>query len=318
MSRRPLLISLLGVLVCSVAASPAAAQSPSTLDGETLVALFSKCNNTPGSPGPTGAECLTNPAPPTVEAHCDEDGTSTLHYDVTAAGPQSQGSVTVAPSAAFGPYPGTFREEGTVTIAPQTQDPVPSQPPTPEEPFNPVLTGSNGFDTGPLLTWSARFEIDSGESTVVGRKTLTAAVPGYGVCARLEGEPGPGPPLPAADLTGYSFIADAQLLYSATISTPDGVFRDRGTAQSDLREVFATYLNRDANAGTEELALGADVGLLVEIFKSDLDSPEPAGPEACKRGGFLNFGGLDFKNQGDCVSFFETDGTNEPGQNLPG
>ena len=317
MSRRPLLISLLALLVCGCAASSAAAQSPATLDGETLVALFSKCNNSPGSPGPGGAVCLTNPAPATVEASCDENGTSTLHYDVTAAGPQSQGSVTVAPSAAFGPYPGTFREEGTVTIAPQSQAPVPSLPPTLEEPFNPVLTGSNGFKAGPLLTWTARFEIDSGENTIVGRKTLTAAVPGYGVCSRLDDEQ-VGPPLPATGLTGYSFIADAQLQYSATISTPDGVFRDRGTAQSDLREIFATYLNRVAGPGTEVLALGADVGLLVEIFKSDLDAPEPAGPEACKRGGFLNFGGLDFKNQGDCVSFFATEGTNEPGQNIPG
>lgn len=45
------------------------------------------------------------------------------------------------------------------------------------------------------------------------------------------------------------------------------------------------------------------------------------GKDACKAGGWKNITGLTgeplFKNQGDCVSFVETGGLNDPGQNLP-
>ena len=46
--------------------------------------------------------------------------------DITEAGPQNQGPIVVSPTAAAGPYPGTFREDGTVTIGPQDQSPVPT------------------------------------------------------------------------------------------------------------------------------------------------------------------------------------------------
>lgn len=38
--------------------------------------------------------------------------------------------------------------------------------------------------------------------------------------------------------------------------------------------------------------------------------PVASGPDACKKGGWQNFG--IFKNQGDCVSFFATGGNNQP------
>lgn len=45
------------------------------------------------------------------------------------------------------------------------------------------------------------------------------------------------------------------------------------------------------------------------------------GKDACKAGGWKNITGLTgeplFKNQGDCVSFVETGGLNDPGQNQP-
>ena len=43
----------------------------------------------------------------------------------------------------------------------------------------------------------------------------------------------------------------------------------------------------------------------------------PTDAEAdCKKGAWEDWGV--FKNQGDCVSYVETQGKNEPGQNVPG
>ena len=42
---------------------------------------------------------------------------------------------------------------------------------------------------------------------------------------------------------------------------------------------------------------------------------EPEAKEECKNEGFKEFDFLGFKNQGDCVSFVETEGENEPGKN---
>lgn len=308
------LLAVCAVLLASgVAAGHASAQSPQTLDGEQLVALFSKCNNTPGGTPPSNAPCAYDPAPPTVEADCDPDGTSTLSYDIEATDPQTQGAFTVAP--ATGPYPGTFAESGTVTIAPQDNPPVAVfDDPLVPAPFDNVLTGSQALDTGPLVTWTADFTITSGDSTVAGRKTLTAEVPGFGVCRTFSSAPPPFPP--DAVFSGYYGIADARLSYAATITTPSGVFRDRGSAQSDLRESYAAYDNR-RGGGVVTRDIYSDVGLMVELFQSDLEAPEPVGTDACKDGGWMNFPGYSFRNQGDCVSFFATRGKNEPGKNVP-
>lgn len=39
--------------------------------------------------------------------------------------------------------------------------------------------------------------------------------------------------------------------------------------------------------------------------------PEAAGPNACKKDGWMDFGDI-FENQGDCVSFFASGGRNFP------
>lgn len=294
--------------VCALAligASSASAQSPSTLDGETLVSLFSKCNESSGTGPPPSNPCTQNPAPPTVEATCDEAGDSTLAYDITASGPQNQGTTPVVPSAAAGPYNGSFTESGTVRIGEQDGAPVPNDPSTF---FSAVLTGSNGFDTGPLLTWEAEFEIQAGTSRVVGTKTLTTRVPpNFGVCAVLENELAPNPPFGApVPRTGYAGIADARLAYRATIITPNGHFRDEGTAESDLREVFVRCCGSDGLG-----SVSADVGFLVEVFDSTQATTTPLSKNDCKKGGWATLG-MGFKNQGDCVSYFATNGKNGP------
>jgi hypothetical protein len=208
--------------------------------------------------------------------------------------------VTFEPTAAAGPYPGTFTEQGTVEIGPQSQAPVPVGP----GPLDSVLTGTQGYSAGPLTSWTARFRIESGADVVVGTKTLTARVPpNYGACVTRDNEPSPGPLPPAGfPVNGYFSIADASLAYNATIFTPAGVYRDSGTADSDLRETFA----RAANGS----GVTSDVGLLLEIFSSDGTAPTPATKSDCKKGGWQDFGV--FKNQGDCVSFFATGGKNPP------
>jgi hypothetical protein len=42
---------------------------------------------------------------------------------------------------------------------------------------------------------------------------------------------------------------------------------------------------------------------------ANLMPPLPTSKDQCKKGGWQNWGGL-FKNQGDCVSFVATGGTN--------
>jgi hypothetical protein len=294
-------IAAAGALAAQASAQTTA---PNTLDGEVLLAQFGKCDAPPGSPPPPNSPCAFHPDPPTVEATCDPDGVSTLRYEFddefTFGG---------------GPYPGTFDESGTITIGPQEESPVPtSDDPAVPPSFDAVLTGSQRLSAGPLLTWTAEFEITSGTTTIQGTKTLTAEAPGFGVCQTFEGQ---GTPFPGQEnLRGYFGIADARLSYTATIRTDDGVYRDEGTAVSDVRESFTTYTNRRAD-GTTTTEVGTDVGLMVEIFQSDLDAPQPVGKEFCKDGGWRDFPGYEFRNQGDCVSFFSTEGKNEPGQNVP-
>ena len=47
---------------------------------------------------------------------------------------------------------------------------------------------------------------------------------------------------------------------------------------------------------------------------SACDTPIPTSAERCKKGGYEAF---NFENQGDCVSLVATEGSNEPGQNVP-
>jgi hypothetical protein len=55
------------------------------------------------------------------------------------------------------------------------------------------------------------------------------------------------------------------------------------------------------------------------VFNSSTFTFEPTTKDACKDGGWVNFTFAPgpFKNQGDCVSYFATEGKNEGGKNVP-
>jgi hypothetical protein len=147
------------------------------------------------------------------------------------------------------------------------------------------------FGVGPV-TFDATFTIESGTTVVTGTKRLavpTQSNTTFGFCFSFFG-------------THVHVQADA-LAYDARISTPSGAFVDRGTSTVSLGA---------------ECQFSCQTGF-AESFTSALTAPEaelPQTAEACKDGGWERF--PVFKNQGDCVSFVETAGRNEPGQNLPG
>jgi hypothetical protein len=66
---------------------------------------------------------------------------------------------------------------------------------------------------------------------------------------------------------------------------------------------------------------GTSYELQVSLEAHELASTVPQTTEECKKNGWKNFENPDgspmFKNQGDCVSYAATHGTNEPGQNVP-
>ena len=75
-----------------------------------------------------------------------------------------------AEGVASGPYPGTFRESGTVTA---------------------TVTGESGPGAafGVVATWSAEFSIDSPVGDVTGRKTFAQELPSASACHRKRDDP---------------------------------------------------------------------------------------------------------------------------------
>jgi hypothetical protein len=136
---------------------------------------------------------------------------------------------------AAGPYPGTFTETGSVTIGPQIEEFVPGQ-------FR-----------GPITVFQAHFLITSAVGTVEGDKTLVLDSPAnVGVCIGLSGV-----------LQAEQVIA-SDLTYTATITTTDGTFTDRGS----------TFANFNAYQPPPPTNTQAEFR---EGFTSDLLTPEPGG-----------------------------------------
>jgi hypothetical protein len=202
------------VFVVAVAATlvpSGAAQTPGTLSGELFVA--------PGYPvGPI------SPAPP---SECNADGTSTVHFS--------------AEGIASGQYPGTFTETGTYTLGPQTS------------PVGSVPTGLPGVPgtgmVGPVLTFEAQFQIDSGLTVVTGTKTLSATFQGvphtsYGACADFQNstiiQPPLGPEHGIASFSGTVYSIDVVSRYEATITTGSESTTDSGEAGTNFNDVYVT------------------------------------------------------------------------------
>ena len=184
-------------LVAGAAAGTASATDPSdpsagpTLQGENLVAPF------------TGL---------TVTSNCNEQGNSTVTYDVEGL--------------ATGPFNGTFVADGTITIGPQT---TPARPP---------MVGSEGTFMGPILTLTETFTILAVEGTVTGSKTLTQPLEALGERERAT----------CQDLTLFAGVTgtgrivevEAATTYEATIQTPLGTFTDTGRSTPVLTLVEIT------------------------------------------------------------------------------
>ena len=299
-----------GILACTVCAlaligaSSASAQSPSTLEGETLVSLFSKCNEGAGTGPPPSNPCTQNPAPPTVEATCDEAGDSTLTYDITASGPQNQGTTPVVPSAAAGPYNGSFVEwDG--------QDRRTGRGPGAQRPVDLLLGGADRVerfrhrpaahlgrpvrDPGRNLAGGRHEDADDAGAAELRRLRRARERAGAESAVRR-----PGPP----HRLRVDRRCEARLW--GDDHHPRRPLPRRGNGGVRLRETFVRCCGSDGLG-----SVSADVGFLVEIFDSTQAAPTPLSKDDCKKGGWATLG-MGFKNQGDCVSYFATNGKNGP------
>jgi hypothetical protein len=119
-------------------------------------------------------------------ASCNADGSGTITY-------QSTGT-------ASGPYPGTFSEQGTVTIGP-----APGGVPSP------------GVES-PVTGFSATFVIVSGSTTITGAKSFAPT-----------GPVSPGAQC-SASIVGLSY-ARTNVHYFATLGRPGAPYNDLGNGQ---------------------------------------------------------------------------------------
>jgi hypothetical protein len=195
-ARAAVVLVAVGFGLGGVVALPASADKPSvpaTLDGESL----------------SGTPSFSNEA-------CNPNGTSSFDYS--------------ANGVASGPYPGTFSETGTVTVAAQT---IPNRY---EIPF-----GTLTFTTGTLATVAATFTIQSSAGVVTGTKTLVTY--GLGACentAQLES-------LLYGNQTISVTLRQAQtgpggLSYAASIPANKKTYCDNGTSTLRVAEFVAGTL----------------------------------------------------------------------------
>lgn len=196
---------------------------------------------------------------------------------------ETQGTGTISYTAtgdAVGPYPGTFTESGTFTLG--------DAPPDATLPVQRTIT-----------SFTAEFEIDSPTTGTRITGTRSAEnVPLIAACYELG----------SSNLSGTTQVRiavpgageDPMTTYEAKIETPTGTFVDRGTSYVFLREISFS----DGETSGELINFS-------EGYVSSLLQPVPLGltKEQCTGGGYEGYG---FKNQGDCVSFVQTEGKNEP------
>ena len=134
---------------------------------------------------------LGTPGTSTVTGTCNPLGTSTFTFIVTGE--------------AFGPYPGTFTENGIVTLGP--------------------------FGVGPSFaatSFESTFTIESVAGTVTGTKTLTGlgAPTSLGLCGTAA--------FPTGEANSLHFAGT--LSYTASITTPTGSGTDSGESHVTLQD----------------------------------------------------------------------------------
>lgn len=143
-----------------------------------------------------------------------------------------------------------------------------------------------------------------------GSSQLCVAVPG-GSLLQIGGY-GTSFPANTTGTTTFTFANGDVVTLTAT-SDAEGTFHT-ATFNLDLRDPQLAALS--GTSVVEVATFGSAQGTLV--FTLDACAPSaPAGAAECKDNGFVNYPALGFKNQGDCVSWVSTHGTNEPGKNLP-
>lgn len=151
-----------------------------------------------------------------------------------------------------------------------------------------VAFGPGAHGESQVTAFQATFTIDSPAGQVTGTKTLADVPSGFTGCREVGDQ---------------EFLAAATAAaYEATIVLPSGArCTDSGTAETSVT-------SNDFGAG------GGSSENFSEVFASDQAAAvcAPAGPRNCTRDS------AGFKNRGDCVAFFATEGSNEPGRNVPG
>lgn len=152
-----------------------------------------------------------------VTATCSETGTATISYSVEGT--------------AFGPYPGTFTEVGTVTIG---------QTPT----GNFIL----GFPIKQVTTLEAFFTIDSPAGQVTGSKQLIVqSNEVHGLCEDfIDYEQFPGAPIISGSFQRVC-ACPFGLSYEALIETATGTFLDQGDSG-----LLIEHLQLTAGSGVQE------------------------------------------------------------------
>lgn len=254
----------------------AAAQSPGALDGEHFFTPGFFTEGMDGTPEQGGQA-----------QSCDANGTSTVRFRATGA--------------ATGPYPGDFTETGTATIGPQTV-------------ANDRITGT--ALAGPVLTFTAQFEITSGTTTVHGTKTLSANLlgapfPSSGACASFEDSAklGQFDPTFFATISGRTYAADVASSYEATIVTATGTVRDTGESQTSFDEAYLTG-GTCVSLPSCNLQGGGGAAPFDEVFYSP--APEQPAP-ACSNGiDDDGDGATDFPGDPGCTSAADDDETDPP------